>query len=304
MKIFEGFINGKCLYTPRGAAREYAEVACNFYRGCPYQCKYCYNRKGITAGTLGGDNPVLMDKFTDLKYRPKRLSHLSPEQYAFHLFREEIVKYARIVKEAGIFFSFTTDPMCLECFALTWMAAEYAIGLGIPVKILTKNAHYNMVQMVLINNIPRTQRCMLSLGFTLTGRDDWEPHADSNLMRIQRMQLFHEMGFRTFASVEPVVDFNSSYSMIQQTVGFCDEFLIGLMSKRPKELTPYDKEECTCFISDVDRLLTDAASNGRLHGRVRVYWKESMRKFMAHDENAMKIIRFEKWYGERTTKGV
>ena len=43
----EKTLNGKCLYTPGGAAREYAAVGCNFYRGCPFQCSYCYNRKGI-----------------------------------------------------------------------------------------------------------------------------------------------------------------------------------------------------------------------------------------------------------------
>ena len=30
------------IYEPRGAAAEYAPLACNLYRGCGHGCKYCY----------------------------------------------------------------------------------------------------------------------------------------------------------------------------------------------------------------------------------------------------------------------
>lgn len=30
------------IYEPRGAAREYAELALNVYEGCTHQCAYCY----------------------------------------------------------------------------------------------------------------------------------------------------------------------------------------------------------------------------------------------------------------------
>ena len=31
------------IYEPKGAAREYAELALNPYRGCTHRCIYCYN---------------------------------------------------------------------------------------------------------------------------------------------------------------------------------------------------------------------------------------------------------------------
>ena len=34
--------NMKAIYEPKGAAREYAPLACNLYRGCVHGCKYCY----------------------------------------------------------------------------------------------------------------------------------------------------------------------------------------------------------------------------------------------------------------------
>lgn len=291
-------INGKCLYTPKGAAREYAAIACNFYRGCPYRCRYCYNRRGITAGTLGGDKPVLMGKFTNMEARPRKLAHLTAEEYALHVFREEMCRHYQTVRNTGIFFSFTTDPFCPDCFNQTLTAAGWAVGFRVPVKVLTKNASYDMVQKSMLLSIPREQRRMMSIGFTLTGRDDQEPCASRNDDRVKAMEWFHGQGFRTFASIEPIVDFGNSCRMIRETLGFCGEYLIGLMSKRPRELPPYGKEECARFIADVDSILTDAADKDRLPGRVRVYWKESVRKFMAGDDSAVETLRSEKWYGD------
>lgn len=79
-------IDDKCLYVPGGAAREYASVGCNFYRGCSCQCRYCYNRTGITEHVLGTDHPVLKDCFTNTAKRPKMYRHLSGEDYAFECF--------------------------------------------------------------------------------------------------------------------------------------------------------------------------------------------------------------------------
>ena len=32
----------KAIYEPAGKAREYADLACNLYRGCVHGCKYCF----------------------------------------------------------------------------------------------------------------------------------------------------------------------------------------------------------------------------------------------------------------------
>ena len=32
----------KIIYKPRGAAKEYAALALNIYRGCTHGCRYCY----------------------------------------------------------------------------------------------------------------------------------------------------------------------------------------------------------------------------------------------------------------------
>lgn len=278
-------LNGKCLYTPGGAAREYAAVGCNFYRGCPYQCRYCYNRKGMTAKVMGIDHAVLEDSFTKEKNRPKKYRDLSGEDYAFSCFQQEVLKWQDYLRQTGIFFSFSTDPLCDDAFDLTWQCVRHATKeYGIPVKILTKNAGFSARQMLCFDMIPMGRRKLIAFGFTLTGRDDWEPYASKNIERVRLMRVLHEMGFHTFASIEPVVDFDSSYDMIAKSVKFCDQYLIGLMSSRQANgLPPYDEDECAKFVLKVHALLSNENACKSLLERVCVYWKESVRKFLSEN---------------------
>ena len=290
MELLE--LNGNCLYTPGGAAREYAAVGCNFYRGCPYQCRYCYNRKGITAKVMGVDHAVLDDCFTKEQNRSKKYRHLTGEEYAFLVFKRELEKHVDYFRKTGIFFSFSTDPLCPDAFDLTWQCARYVTKeYGIPVKILTKNADFSAQQMLWFDMVPKERRKLIAFGFTLTGRDDWEPYASKNLERIRLMKVLNEMSFHTFASIEPIIDFEDSLEMIKQTVRFCDQYLIGLMSSRQANgLPPYQEDRCSEFIYYADREMFSAYVNKKTHNLVRIYWKESVRKFMANDAFAMQTI--------------
>lgn len=277
-------VNGICLYTPGGAAREYAAVGCNLYRGCPYQCSYCYNRRGLTAKVMGVDHAILEDKFTNTNNRPKCYRHLSGEEYAYFRFLQEVLKWKDLLRETGIFFSFSTDPLCDDCFNLTWRCISTAVvDYNIPVKVLTKNGWFTYHQNTEIELIPVEYRKFIAFGFTLTGRDDWEGNAPKNIDRIITMSSLHELGFKTFASIEPIVDFESSFRMIQKTLAFCDQYLIGLMSSRKANgLNPYSTEECGQFIRSVVEMCK---------GVTHVYWKDSVRKFMADDSASMEIIQ-------------
>lgn len=284
-------LNGTCLYTPGGAAREYAAVGCNFFRGCPFQCQYCYNRKGLTAKVMGIDHAVLENKFANSGNRPKKYRDMSGEDYAFSRFQQEVFKWRDYLRTAGIFFSFSTDPLCSDAFSLTWRCVKYAVKLDIPVKVLTKNASFTGPQMLQFTLIPFERRRLIAFGFTLTGRDDWEPFASNNVERIRLMGILHKMGFHTFASIEPIIDFASSMNMIRQSVMYCDQFLIGLMSSRHANgLPPYVEEECSDFVFYVDSEIISAYTSKKTQNLVKVYWKESVRKFMANDAFAMQTI--------------
>ena len=278
MDKFDIFQGCKSFYTPKGAAREYAAVGCNFYRGCPYQCQYCYNRKGLTAGVMGIDHAVLESCFVS---RPKKFQNMDAESYALMCFVNEVDDYQEFLQDTGIFFSFSTDPWIEETRNLTWKCVKYAVVKGIPVKILTKSA-------VITDDVRTFASSLLSsyiaFGFTLTGRDDQEPNASTNQERIESMRELHEMGYKTFASIEPIVDFDSSYRMIKETVGICDQYLIGLMSSRGTEYPPYEQKDCVRFIQKVMKLLR------KQQHPAKVYWKKSIRKFVKGSRAAMNVM--------------
>ena len=66
------------------------------------------------------------------------------------------------------------------------------------------------------------KRDMIAFGFTLTGRDDMEPNASPNVERQLAMKHLHAHGFRTWASIEPIVDLESSLDVIMHTLDYCD----------------------------------------------------------------------------------
>ena len=247
------------LYTPNGAAREYAAVGCNFYNGCPHDCEYCYLKRGVLSHTMGKTEVTLKSCFHE-------------EERALAIFKRECDKHVGYLRGTGIFFSFSTDPMLRETCMLTMYAAKYAMGLNIPVKVLTKCANVPLSVNLLLNDIQKKQRQLLAMGYTLTGRDDMEPNADSNSERIDSMRRMKYLGYKTFASIEPIIDCDSSYRMTKSAVGVCDHFKIGLRSGVGKDY--YRREDVLNFIEDVKRVT---------EGKTTVYWKQSIRKFIGDD---------------------
>ena len=134
---------------------------------------------------------------------------------------------------------------------------------GVFCKVLTKRAdwlHHSAVQNAL------SHKGLISVGFTLTGRDDLEPGASSNMERVHAMVELHNAGIGTWASIEPVIDPGLSFAMIVETLGFCDHYKIGILSGK-KEYTP---QQIRDFVAKVQSL-----------GHTSVYWKESLREFIS-----------------------
>ena len=251
-------INGKAIYATKGAAREYGRVGCNFYTGCPHGCEYCYLKRGLCSKQLGG-NVVKLKKC------------LKDESDAMDVFRNEVARHADELKKTGVFFSFTTDPMLPETRELTFSAINFLCPIRIPVNVLTKDAEW-------VDS--KFQHCLESfslmgddvrIGFTLTGRDDMEPFASRNLDRIQAMRKVKEWyGLRTWASIEPVIDWPSSVRMVECSLEYCDHYKIGLRSGVGKNY--YDMLSSARALGKMTQMIFDA-------GRT-VYLKESARKVL------------------------
>ena len=224
MKTFKG----KAIYNPSGKAGEYSYWACNFYNGCSNGCTYCYCKKGVLKKTIGGDAPTLKKCFKN-------------EAHALEIFEKELKANLPELQKHGLFFSFTTDPMLKGTIHLTQQAIYVCMKNKVPVKILTKRADFLENENGVIAD-KKLNKNLIAIGLTLTGRDDIEPNASTNDERIEAMRKLHEAGFKTWASIEPTIDFVSSAKMIRATKGFCDLYKIGLMSGKK-----YDEWEANKF---------------------------------------------------------
>jgi DNA repair photolyase len=206
-------INGKAIYSPNGKAGEYAKYACNFYVGCSNGCHYCYLRKGVLAHAMGGDKPTLKKCFNN-------------EVHALKVFDKELKANLPELQKHGLFFSFTTDPMLPKTSTLTEWAIDFATWYGVKCTILTKCSRPFLCGDFI--EIQSVRKNYLAVGFTLTGHDDLEPNASPNAERIEAMRELHDAGFKTWASIEPVIDFDSSWRMVRDTFDFCDLYKIGI----------------------------------------------------------------------------
>ena len=248
---------GRAIYTTKGAAREYGRVGCNFYKGCPNECEYCYLKIGPPSKQLGGNTACLKKCFKD-------------EDDALRIFRKEVHTRLDTLKKTGVFLSFATDPMITETRSLTLKAATLLSQMKVPVRILTKCAdwiHDDDVVSCLCNI---SALGYLDLGFTLTGRDDMEPNANSNLERILAMRELHGKHFRTWASIEPVIDWNHARMVIEMSLPCCDHYKIGLRSGVKKDY--YDLLQSGMRLDELTKTITEA-------GRT-VYLKESARRLL------------------------
>lgn len=224
----EGF-NGKAIYNPKGKAGEYAPWACNFYNGCSNDCEYCYCKRGYMSHNWD-DVPHLKKCFKD-------------ENKALEIFEKELHQNLEDLKASSIFFTFSSDPMLPGVKNTYYAAAACALSNGVPVQFLTKRADFVDDYFIHHNSFARK---MIAFGFTLTGCDAKEPGASTNQKRIEAMKILHERGFRTFASIEPIVDIKASKRMITETLGFCDLYKIGLMSGVKQDY--YKDEDLRAFM--------------------------------------------------------
>ena len=251
------------INSPRGAAAEYAKHSFSAYKRCSNGCTYCYLNRGVLSKELGTGTPELRSCFK------------SDDDVLKKFEKELIARRDELIADGGIFFSFITDPCLPETISLTQRCAVMAMKNGVPVTILTKMAYWPLADSSKEMLTVGAETKLLCVGFTLTGHDEMEPNADPTYARADGMRYLHEHGIKTFASIEPIIDFDSSLKMIEKTIGFCDLYRIGLRSGVKADY--YDREKLAFFIGQVEGLMLVKQSNAK------VYWKESVRNSISFD---------------------
>jgi DNA repair photolyase len=255
----EKIFKGKTIYEAGGKAAEYGKYAFSAYVGCSFGCTYCFNKTGRFKSVLGGNKPTLKKCFKD-------------EAHAIEVFEKELKANLPELQKHGLFFTFTSDPFLPETCHLTMCAIKECHNSSVPIKVLTKAGTGLFEYIKEWYNMGAINKCKIAFGFTLTGHDDLEPNASTNAERIEAMRKLHEAGFKTWASIEPIIDFKSSIKMIENTIGFCDLYKIGLLSGKK-----YDKKELNLFIGYI---ITDDSTleYGTRLTDSKFYFKDSILK--------------------------
>ena len=303
----------KILSRPQGNAEEYGRWSVNPYKGCSHGCLYCYLKKGVWANGLGGDTAQLKTGVVN-------------QEHAYHLAMAEIIEHREeIIRDGGLFMTFTSDPCAPETRDLFFHIASESMHHRIPVTLLTKAAGFfcptmrgfaenykslpDDTQKVSYGDSvhaflkwlsddaisPIYMKSHIAFGWTLTGRDELEPHAAPNGVRIAAMREMADYGMKVWASIEPVIDFDSSYKMIEQALyAGCQHFKIGLLTNNTRvvrkpfdfgehQFEAYDRAACMSFTGNVMELT---------QGRATVYWKQSFADYLG-DENLFGMTAHE-----------
>jgi len=197
------------IYEPKGAAREYADLAVNLYRGCSHGCVYCY-APGITHQTRKDFiNPKPRDGIIEQINKDLRRLNV-PEQ-----------------NTTPIFLCFTCDPyQPIDAeYEVTRQSILTIHRYGFPVRILTKGGMLAQRDFDLLG--PQDE-----FGVTLTCLHDrdcaaWEPNAARTGYRIDNLKEAHRRGIRTWVSFEPVLNHDETLVLIEDVAPVSDRIMVG-----------------------------------------------------------------------------
>ena len=206
----------KPIYKPKGAAKEYGELAINIYTGCPHRCEYCY-----VPGVLRQDK----EKFH---------SCVEPRKNIVEETRKQIEREG--ITNKTIFLCFTCDPYPRHCDD---RATREIISLlkeaGNHIMILTKNGIACQRDFDLLDGEDW-------FGITYAGYEnsdkkipESEPGSTSEIHRLKALKKAHDLGIRTWVSCEPVLAPEKVIKFIE-TTEYVDLWQVGKLNHHKSDV--------------------------------------------------------------------
>jgi len=199
----------KAIYEPKGAAREYAELACNLYKGCRHGCTYCYV-------------PAILRK-TREEFREEHA--LRPG--ILEALKRDADRMRQESDQRRILFCFTSDPYQL-CSLDLEQTTRKALLLcrGLRASVLTKGG------LMAACDFDVMELQDIHFGTTLTMQSEgyskhWEPGAALPYDRKEAIHAAHDRGIYTWVSLEPVLDPATSLSFIPELAPIVDFWHVG-----------------------------------------------------------------------------
>jgi DNA repair photolyase len=195
------------IYEPKGKAKEYCELATNLYAGCSHGCTYCY-APSATYKTR--------EAFSKVRARDLIIEHIT----------KEAPKYSG----REILLCFTCDPyQHLETeLNITRQAIDALHQNNCIVNILTKGGSRSIKDFDLLSRNPHLSKYGATLTFTIDEDSlKFEPFAAVPEDRFIALRKAHELGIRTWASLEPVIIPKQTLQIIEHTKDFVDLYKVG-----------------------------------------------------------------------------
>lgn len=196
----------KPIYEPKGAAKEYGDLALNIYTGCPHRCYYCF-----------APNVLRRD-------REEFHSHVEPrpgivKETSNQLARENITGKL-------IHLCFTCDPYPTGYDTSTTREIIQVLKqFGNHVQILTKGDGRRDFDLLDDGDW---------YGITMDcGKDDSAPVAKYGCLQLKTAK---DMGIKTWVSFEPVLNEKTFRFLIKEVSGLADKVKIGKLNYYASEI--------------------------------------------------------------------
>jgi DNA repair photolyase len=221
------------IYEPSGAAREYSPLALNYIKGCDHGCVYCYV-------------PKMMKRFN--KGYVHSDVYIKEEKALMKELEASFKKHKNSPKQ--VFLSFLTDPYSHfnNETKLTRRVLEMLLEYQIPVSILSKGGFNILDDLDVIKKFGDNIQVGGSL--TFTDKDlskKWEKNSSDPEERFMTLEILHEEGVRTWASMEPVIFPDQSLEIMEITKDYIDGYKIGKLNHFQNHEKKFD---WTKFLSD------------------------------------------------------
>lgn len=208
----------KVVYEPKGRAKEYADLACNTYIGCPHGCVYCF-----APSVMRSD-------------RAKYHQAVNPRTDVIHRwFEHDCEVMERNHDTRRVHMNFVSDPYpeIENDLHLTRYCIETAARHGVGINILTKGKYATVK-----DDLPLMKSAGVHLGVTLAFNDDdlrraWEPNASSVFDRYRLIADAHRLGIFTWVSMEPVVFPDEALEVLKAMHDVVDIWKVGKLNYHP-----------------------------------------------------------------------
>jgi len=224
------------IYEPRGKAREYSPLALNLYTGCKHACRYCYA-------------PSIMRQKLHVWAKNMKIRGGDEKSLLNSLDREA----ARMAGDKrDILLSFMTDPYCTpEAAATTRKALTILEAHKLRVQVLTKAPSRAKADFDIIAR--NGWKMATTLGFYSKAKaKQWEPYADSPLVRINAMKEAASQDIFTWVSAEPIIFPEEGLKAIKALAGYIDLIKIGKLNHNKALESRVDWGK---FLGDAEALL-------------------------------------------------